>query len=149
MTRPSDVKPREGAQPGTPYAAFEPGAALPELRFEVTPEIVAEYRQAVSAEPDGFRIDGRLAASPTVLMPYLAAIIYRRYPPIQGIIMIEVKFATHHPLWADETTSVRASGRVLEKFEKRGRFYIRWEGAFHRADGQPLASFVNLFSVPE
>jgi hypothetical protein len=147
VTRPSDIKPREGDQPGTPYAGFEVGAALPEMAFDITPDIVAEYARAVDADP--LSIDGRPAAPATVLMPYMAAIVYRRYPPIQGIIMISVDLKLHHPVWADETTKVRAHGRILEKFEKRGRYYIRWEAEYRRADGPLLATLVNTFSVPE
>jgi ribosomal protein L31 len=149
MTRPSDIKPREGEQAGTPYAGFEVGAVLPEMAFELTPDIVAEYARAIDVEDAPMRIDGRTVAPATVLMPYMAAIVYRRYPPIQGIIMVDVTLKLSHPIWADETTAVRAHGRILEKFEKRGRYYVRWEAEYARADGQALATLVNTFSVPE
>jgi hypothetical protein len=149
VTRPSEIKPREGSVPGTPYAGFEEGATLSPVQFDITPAIVDEYFKAVDADPTLYVAKGRQAAPPNVLLPYMTCVIYNRYPPIQGIVMAEVDFAWHNPIWADETTQVVSTGRVLQKFEKRGRRYIKWEGRFDRADGTPLASLVNTFHVPE
>lgn len=149
MTRPSEIKPREGSVPGTPYAGFEEGAILDPISFDITPDIVEEYFKAVDADPSLYMVDGRQAAPPNVLLPYMTCVIYTRYPPIQGIVMAEVDFQWHSPIWAGETTAVRASGKVLRKFEKRNRRYIQWEGRFDRADGTPIASLVNTFHVPE
>jgi acyl dehydratase len=149
MTRPSDVKVREGTTPGTAYAGFEVGRKMQPVRFTITPDIVAEYARAVEAEPDTYKVDGRSAAPPHVLYVYMTAVVYRTYPPIQGIVMAEADFRWHHPIFADEDTEVVASGEIAEKFEKRGRRYIRWRGEFHRADGTRLATLVNTFHVPE
>ncbi len=149
MTRPSEIKPREDSTPGTPYARFDIGAELGETRFTITPAICEEYFDAVDADRALYRVDGRQAAAPNVLFPYMTCAIYRKYPPIQGIVMAEVDMEFHHPIWADEPTEVVATGRVLDKFEKRGRRYVRWEEEFRRADGQLLAKLVNAFHVPE
>ncbi|HYD57666.1 MAG TPA: hypothetical protein VEB41_12220 [Burkholderiales bacterium] len=149
MTRPSEIKPREDSTPGTPYAGFAIGRDLGETRFTITPEIAEEYFRAVDADRALYRIDGRQAAAPNVLFPYMTCALYRTYPPIQGIVMGEVEIEFHHPIWADEDTEVVATGRILDKFERKGRRYVRWEEEFRRADGQLLAKLVNTFHVPE
>jgi hypothetical protein len=118
------------------------------VSFDITPAIVDEYMRAVDADPELYVMDGRKAAPPNVLFPYMTVVLYCTYPPIQGIVMAESDLSWHHPIWADETTSIRASGHVLKKFEKRGRRYVQWEGQFTRADGVPLASLINTFHVP-
>jgi hypothetical protein len=75
--------------------------------------------------------------------------IYRTYPPNQGIVMAELDMRWESPIWADETTPVVATGRVLRKFEKRGRRYVQWEASFAREGGAVLARLTNTFHVPE
>jgi hypothetical protein len=149
MTRPSDIKPPEGSLPGTPYSMFEEGKRLSDVRFDITPEIVAEYFEAVSSDPSLYVVEDRQAAPPNVLLPYMTVPLYQTYPPLQGIVMAELEMAWHHPIWADETTTIEASGRLLRKFEKRGRRYVQWEGRFARADGTLIATLVNTFHVAE
>jgi hypothetical protein len=139
MTRPSEIKPREDSTPGTPYAQFAEGRELGETRFTITPDIVEEYFRAVDADPALYVADGRQAAAPGVLFPYMTCALYRTYPPIQGIVMGEVEIEFHHPIWADESTEVVA----------KGRRYVQWTEDFHRADGQLLARLNNTFHVPE
>lgn len=150
MTRPSDVKPREGHQPGTPAEAFKVGERLPEMRFTVTPEIVEEYIAAIDSDRELYRIGQRRAAPPNMLAVYLLAILYRRYPPIQGIILTQQRWRWHRPIWADEATSIVADGEVLDREVRRGKYFLRWEGRFRRADdGTAVASAVNTMYVPE
>ena len=149
MTRPSEIKPREDSTPGTPYAKFAIGHGLGETRFTITPDLVEEYFRAVDSDMGLYVIDGRQAAAPNVLFPYMTCALYRTYPPIQGIVMGEVEIEFHHPIWADEETEVVATGAILDKFERKGRRYVRWEEEFRRADGQLLAKLVNTFHVPE
>jgi len=149
VTRPSDIKPREDEAPGAKYVEWEVGTALPDMAFEITPDICEEYALAVGGDPKGYEVDGRRAALPTVLAVYLLAILYRKYHPQQGGILIDQKFNFFHPIWADETTSIVAQGRVEEKFEKRGRKFIRWSADFERADGQKLARAVNTIAFKE
>jgi acyl-coenzyme A thioesterase PaaI-like protein len=75
--------------------------------------------------------------------------IYQTYPPIQGIVMAELDLSWNGPIWADETTSVVATGRVLRKFERRGRRYVQWEAYFSREGGEQFATLNNTFHVPE
>lgn len=148
MTRPSEIKPREDSVPGTPYADFVVGAALDPTHFSITPEIVDEYFRAVDADRTLYVLDGRQVAPPNVLLPYMTCALYRKYPPIQGIVMAEVEFRWHHPIWADETTDVVVTGLIAKKFEKRGRRYVTWQADYHRKDGRLLATMTNSFNVP-
>ena len=149
MTRPSEIKPREDEAPGAKFATWEIGAPLPELSFEITPEICQEYASAVGGDPNGYEVDGRRAALPTVLAVYLLAILYRKYHPQQGGILIDQKFNFFHPIWADETTAINAKGRVEDKFEKRGRKFIRWSADFTTPAGQKFATAVNTIAFTE
>jgi hypothetical protein len=149
MTRPSDIKPREGSVAGTTFDAFEEGKALGPVRFDITPEICQEYFDAVQSDRALYRVDGRLAAPPNVLLPYMTVPVYQTYPPNQGIVMAEVDLRWTAPIWADETTPVVATGRILRKFEKRGRRYVQWEAQFARDKGEVFATLTNTFHVPE
>ena len=149
MTRPSDIKPREGERPGTPFANYVLGDELPEIRFTVTPDIIREYARAIEADVEGYDVDGRKAAVPSVLAVCLMSVLYRKYPPLQGGIMAGNKFSFFNPIWADEDTEVIGYGRIEEKFTKKGRNYIRYSAHFKRADGTPIASAVNTSTFPE
>ena len=148
MTRPDQLKPREESVPGTPFAGFTVGRKLDPLSFTITPEIVEEYIVAVEADRANYRIDGRQAAPPNVLLPYMTAILYRTYPPIQGIIMIEIDFHFRHPIWADENTELDVTGEITGKFEKKGRYYVDWRAEYRRRDGTLIATMTNRFNVP-
>ena len=149
MTRPIELKPREDEVQGTPPEAYAVGAELPEMRFTITPEIVEEYIAAVDGDPALYEVDGRRCAPPNVLAVYLLAVVYRKYPPIQGIILTDVSWRFHHPIWAEEDTEIVATGQVAEKFEKRGKHFVRWRAEFKGADGTLLASARNTMYVPE
>jgi hypothetical protein len=149
MTRPSEVKPREGDQPAALYKDWQIGAEFPELRFTITPDIVQEYLSVISADAANYMIDGRQAAPPNVVAVYMMAVMYRKYPPQQGGIMIGNTFRFKHPIWADETTEVVGSGRLTEKYEKKGRKYVCYRVDFHRADGQPLSSVDHVSAFAE
>ena len=140
MTRPCDVKPREGDLPAALYKDWQIGAKFPELRFTVTPDIVDEYLSVVDGDPANYMVDGRRAAPPNVLAVYMMAVMYRKYPPQQGGIMIGNTFNFYHPLWADEDTVVIGSGQLTDKYEKKNRKYICYSVDFARADGTRLCS---------
>ena len=77
MTRPNEIKPREGDHPGTPYAAFQEGAELGPVSFDITPAIVQEYFDASQSDPELYRVDGRQAAAPNVILPYMTVPVYQ------------------------------------------------------------------------
>lgn len=148
MTRPIELKPREDESPGTPYEDYETGAPLPDMWFTVTPAIAEEYLQSVDGDASLYRVDGRQAAPPNVLAVYLLAILYRKYPPNQGLILTDVAFRFHHPIWADEDTEICGNGEVIEKIEKRGKHFVRWAARFTRKDGVLIATARNTVYVP-
>lgn len=149
MTRPSEVKPREGDQPGTPYEAFEIGATLPDMAFSITPEINTEYLEAIDEQGKNYSLNGRKVCAPNVLSVYLLAVLYRRYPPIQGIVVYDQLWKWRSPIFADETTDLIASGEVTEKFEKRGRKWLRFSAQFRKTDGTIVAEANHTLHLPE
>lgn len=148
MTRPTEVKPREDEQPGTKWEEFEVGAELPQFSFTISPDIVAEYSRAIDADPQGMVLDGKRVTVPSILSVYLMAVLYRKYPPAQGGIMASNKFRYYGPISADSDTTVVASGKVLEKYEKRGRRYVRYMARFTNDNGDPIAEAENISTFP-
>ena len=61
MTRPSEIKPREGQQPAALYKDWKVGAEFSPLPFTITPDIVREYNTAIDADLKNYVIDGRQA----------------------------------------------------------------------------------------
>lgn len=150
MTRPAEVKIREDSVPGTKFDQFEVGAQLPLVPFTITPDIVDEYMTAIEADRALYQLDGRLVAPPNILALYMTSTVYQKYPPLQGIIMISVAFDFHQPIWGDEDNDIILTGTITEKFEKKGRKYVRWEGRYSRADDDStIATIENCFSVAE
>lgn len=148
MTRPSEIKPREGDQPGTVYSDYEIGSKLPELRFTITPEIMREYAGLVDGSADGYAIDGRRAALPSVISVYFMAVLYQKYPPQQGGIMAGNKFTFHRPIWADEPIEIIGTGEIKNKFEKRGRRYVSYLAEFRTSSGELVSTALNTSTFP-
>jgi hypothetical protein len=147
--RPTDVKPREGEVRGTRFDEYVVGEPLPELHFTLTPEVIQEYAVAVNCTHEGHEVNGQPVAVPSVLCVYLMAVLYRRYPPAQGGIMAGNDFDFHTPLRADVETKLVADGRIEEKFEKRGRQYVRYSVRIRRLDDDALvATAVNTSTFP-
>lgn len=149
MTHPTEIKPREDEQAGTPWSAFAAGATLPAVEFTVTPEIVEQYSAAVAADRNVYQLDGRAVAPPNVLAVYLLAVLYRQYPPIQGIILAKQTWRWHRPIWADEATRIVLDGRILETYERRGKAYVRWQARFADPDGETVATAENTVYLPQ
>lgn len=149
MTHPTDIKPREGDQAGTPWQAFTTNAPLPPVEFTITPEIVADYAAAVAADAETYQIDGRPVAPPNVLAVYLLAVLYRQYPPIQGIILAKQNWRWHRPIWADEATDIVAEGHVVQTYEKRGKGYVQWQARFANRQGETIATAENTVYLPQ
>jgi hypothetical protein len=75
MTRPIEIKPREGEQKAALFADWIIGDEFPALTFTITPDIVEEYFSVVNADKENYLIDGRQAAPPNVIAVYLMAVI--------------------------------------------------------------------------
>ena len=149
MTRPGYIKPREGAQPVSLYKDWVVGAEFPALPFTITTDVVREYMSVVDADPANYVIDGRQAAPPNVVFVYMMAVMYRLYPPQQGGIMLGNTVQFHNPIWADEDTDVIGTGRVTDKYEKKGRKHICYDVDFKRSDGTLLVSVNHVSAFPE
>lgn len=150
MTIPSAIRPREGEQPGTPFAAFEPGAALGPLDFSIDAAVADAWAELHGADRDWYRAagghDGGLVP-PGVLALYLVPVLYLRYPPAQGIVLTHQRFAYHRPLHAGEPLT--ALGRIEEKYERRGRRFVRWSAVYRAGDGALVAEATNTLMLPE
>ncbi len=149
MTRPSEIKPREGEQRGTTYEDYVLEDELPPLRFTITPEILKEYASVVDGDPAGYEVEGRKAALPSVLQVYFMAVLYSKYPPQQGGVMGANRFRFHAPIWADESIDVVGTGRIEKKFIKRQKRYVSFSADFKTPDGKLLAQAVNVSHFPE
>jgi len=139
MTRPVEIKPRDAGRPGSEYENWAVGVPFAELTFEITPDICDEYAVAITGRPDGYVIGGKRAAIPSIFGLYLNAVLHRTYYPNHGV-MVDTRFRFHRPVWADETTWVRATGHIKDKFEKRGRKYMKWSAEFIGRDGNAILS---------
>jgi hypothetical protein len=148
MTRPTDIKPREGEVRGTRFEEYVIHDPLPELRFTITPDVVREYAVAVEGEASGYERNGGKVALPSVLAPYLMAVLYRKYPPAQGGIMASNVFRFYSPISAEIDTEIVADGRIEETFEKKGRKYVRYSANFRTPDGDLVAQAVNTSTFP-
>ena len=150
MTIPRTIRPREGEQPGTPFEAFEDGATLGPLEFTIDAGTAEAYRELHGGDAAWYRDAGGDAGPlvpPAVLSLYLLPILYQRYPPLQGIVLTHQRFALHRPLRAGDL--VIATGRIDEKYERRGRRFVRWTATFRTAGGALAAEATNTFMLPE
>src|SRR5690606_5418848 len=148
MTRPSDVKPREGELPAALYNDWVIGQEFDALPFTITQDIVQEYISVVNADRENYVIDGRQAAPPNVVLVYMMAVMYRKYPPQQGGIMIGNTIEFHHPVWADEDTEVVGMGRVTDKYERKGLKYIKYDVEFTTPEGRLLVAVNHTSAFP-
>src|SRR5690606_18066803 len=114
-----------------------------------TPEINTEYLEAIDEQEKTYSLNGRKVCAPNVLSVYLLAVLYRRYPPIQGIVVYDQLWKWRSPIFADETTDLIASGKVTEKFEKRGRKWLRFSAQFRKTDGTIVAEANHTLHLPE
>ena len=150
MTVPRTIRPREGEQPGTPFEGFEAGTHLGPLEFAIDAEVAESYRELHGGDADWYRDAGGEVGPlvpPTVLALYLMPLLYRRYPPLQGIVLMQQRFAFHRPLRAAEPLT--ATGRIEDTYERRGRHFVRWRAEFRTADGGLASEATNTFMLPE
>jgi hypothetical protein len=149
MTRPSEIKPREGEHRGTTYGDYIIDDELPPLHFTVTPDIMREYASVVNGDVDGYEVDGRKAALPSVLQVYFMAVLYSKYPPQQGGVMGANEFKFHTPIWADEVIDIVGTGKIERKFIKREKRYVSFSADFRKRDGTMVAQARNVSHFPE
>jgi len=109
---------------------------------------VQEYISVVNADAENYVIDGRQAAPPNVVLVYMMAVMYRKYPPQQGGIMIGNTIEFHHPIWADVDTEVVGTGRLTDKYERKGLKYIKYDVEFKTPQGVLLVAVNHTSAFP-
>ena len=149
MTIPRTIRPREDEQPGTPFEAYTAGEPLGPLHFTIDAGTAEAYRELHGGDGDWYRNAGGdqgPLVPPTLIALYLLPVIYTRYPPLQGIVLTQQRFAFHRPLRAGDP--LVATGRVLETYERRGRQFVRWQAEFRTAAGDLAVEAQNTFMLP-
>lgn len=149
MTVPRTIRLREGEQPGAPYEVFEPGTELGPLEFSIDAGTADAYMDLHGCDRDWYLTHGKaskMLVPPMVLGLYLLPILYQRYPPLQGIVLTRQRFSFLQPLHAGEP--MVASGHVIEKYERRGRRFVRWSATFRFHSGDLAAEAENTFMLP-
>jgi hypothetical protein len=140
MTRPIEIRPKEDAILGTRFADLEVGKQLNPIRFTLTPEFMREYAVSVGAEVNGYDVDGRKAALPLTLAPFMAAVLSNTYRPQDGGIVTRQKWSFHRALWMDEELEILATGYLKEKYERRGHLVHVHAAQFHTLNGELIAT---------
>lgn len=150
MTQPSAIRPREGEQPGTPFERFHAGAPLVPMPFTLDAETVEEYVALLGADAAWYRAPapghGPLAPV-TAPALFLLTLLYRTFPPVQGLVLTHQAFDSLAP-WAPGLR-ITGRGRIVQPEERRGRQYVSWEATFtDDASGTLLTRARNTFLLP-
>lgn len=148
MTRPAEVRAKEDAQAGTAFEAYRVGERVGPLHFDLEPSFIDEYIEAAGIDADLYSVAGRAAAPPQVLSLFLMGTLHRRYAPLPGTVMADLKMELRKPIWRDEVTSIVSEGVIEAKAERRGRHYVTWSAEYRRSGGELLARITNTFVVP-
>lgn len=150
MTHPTAIRPQEGARPGTPFAAFRVGAALQPMPFTLDAEVVEEYTRLLGGDlawyeaPPGEAGALAVATAPAL---FLLALLYRTFPPVQGLVLTHQAFDFAQP-WAPGMR-ITATGAISDTAERRGRQFVSWQGSFTEdATGRLLTRTHNTFVLP-
>jgi acyl dehydratase len=78
---------------------------------------------------------------------FLLALLYRTFPPVQGLVLTHAGFDFLAP-WAPGMR-ITGAGAIAETSERRGRQYVSWEGRFvEDASGRLLTVAHNTFTLP-
>ena len=149
MTRPVEIRPPEDAVKGAKFADLEEGRELNPVRFNLTRDYLRDYATAVDAEVEGYDVNGRKAALPLSLAPFMAAVLTNTYRPQDGGIVTSQKWQFHRPIWMDEDLEIIATGRLKSKYEKRGRLYHVHAAEFRTLDGELVARAERACIWPE
>jgi acyl dehydratase len=150
MTRPAAIRPKEGQQPGTPFERFHPGDPLAPMSFTLDADVVDEYTRLLGGDLDWYHAPpeamGPLAPATTPAL-FLLALLYRTFPPVQGLVLTHQEFAFIEP-WAPGM-SITGTGTIVETAVRRGRPYVTWAARFNDdATGRLLTTARNTFTLP-
>lgn len=148
MTRPAEVRAKEDARTGTSFERYAVGERTGPLRFVLEPAFVDEFVAASGVDEALYRVAGRAAAPPQVLLLFLMGTLHRRYAPLPGTVMAELTLEPRAPIWRDEPTPLVSEGEILGKAERRGRRFVTWRADYRRDGGELVARVTNTFLVP-
>jgi hypothetical protein len=148
MTRPAEVRVKEDAGTGTPFGQYIVGERTGPLRFVLEPAFIDEFVAASGVDDALYRVDGRAAAPPQVLTLFLMSTLYRRYPPLPGIVMAALTLEARAPIWRDEPAAIVSEGEILDKAERKGRRFVTWRADYRRDGGAAVARVTNTFLLP-
>jgi len=148
MTRPAEVRIREDVHTGTTFEQYSVGERIGPLHFTLQPAFIDEYVAAAGVDETLYRVGGRAAAPPQVLMLFLMGTLHRRYAPLPGTVMAALRIELRAPIWRDEPTAIVSQGEILGKDERGGRRYVTWGADFCRCGGGLLVRITNTFLLP-
>lgn len=150
MTRPQEIRVREGDRPGAKYEDFEVGRKFPPLRFTIEPEVIEQYLKICHGDRDyylGRNEFGEPIAPASTLSVYQLPVLYQIYPPDQGIVLTHQRFTFHAPIRPNRP--IVAEGEVTDKYERRGKRFVAWQATYRDEDGNLIAETQNSFMLPD
>lgn len=127
---------------GTELESTAIGVATGTFEIVITDEVLDDFLAGMEMDdpifaPGGFEPGRRLA--PSHLAPKLG--LYPLYGDFiekhfGGAIFAKQMFALHAPVWVGEPVSGEA--KLVERYERRGKNFVVFEGRFTDRDGQLL-----------
>ncbi len=128
-----------GDKPVLRYEAVEAGQRLGPIRYRVDPELVRSHLQAVGQPMPAFLTDPATAAP--LIEPGIYARNYMRLLRadfrVEGAIHARAELALKRPARAGQLLTV--TGRVAEKYFRRGRPYVVLESATFDENGEEVS----------
>ena len=131
------------------YDDIEVGWELQPVFMEVTEELIKDYgellddRNTYYNENDDF---GGVIGQPALVAILIFRLYNVRYPTLPGGIHAKQEFEFHRPLRPG--MSIAISGRIAEKYMKRGRKYVVTETTITDKDGNLIAKGMGHGIVP-
>lgn len=131
------------------FADVRVGEELESVTVEVTGDMVGEYGE-ILGDKNPYYARNEDFAGP-IGPPSMASILASkpfdaRYNPEPGGIHAKQEFEFHNPILPG--TEVRISGKVVDKYEKRGRKYIVFETRIEDEEGRLLVKSKSYSIVP-
>lgn len=110
----------------------------------ITDEVVDEFLAAMEMDDPIFRlgaVQGGKRLAPSHLPPKLA--LYPLYGDFierefGGAVFAKQTFRFHNPVWVGST--VKATAKLIETYERRGKNFVVFEGQFSDEANKPLAT---------
>lgn len=131
------------------YADIRVGEELEPVSVEVTEEMIKDYGELLD-DRNTYYAENTDFGGP-IGHPSLASLLAfkpfdKRYPPEPGGIHAKQEFEFHNPIRPGVMT--RISGKIVDKYEKRGRKYIVFESRIEDQEGKLLVSSKTYSIIP-